>query len=186
MAYGWIGILQIIAIFLIVSVVGAIFGFWLEVLTVFLSVGFLRRMTGGAHSAGIYRCMLYSVVFVCGISAVSVYALPLLDPICNWILCGAVFLFGYVTVALKAPDSPPNKPCRSEAKRKRLRKGSFTVLPVFLILVFALVVIGMHVEKCYSVGLSLALSTLWQISMMTKPGHWFIALLDGALSHKEK
>ena len=143
-------------------------------------------MTGGAHSAGIYRCMLYSVVFVCGISAISVYALPLLDPICNWILCGAVFLFGYVTVALKAPDSPPNKPCRSEAKRKRLRKGSFTVLTVFLILVFALVVIGMRVEKCYSVGLSLALSTLWQISMMTKPGHWFIALLDGALSHKEK
>jgi accessory gene regulator B len=110
----------------------------------------------------------------------------LLNPVFNWILCGLIFVFGYVTVALKAPDSPPNKPCRSEAKRKRLRKGSFTVLTVFMILVFALAVIGVRVEKCYSVGLSLALSTLWQISMMTKPGHWFIALLDGALIRKEK
>jgi accessory gene regulator B len=186
MAYGWIGIIQFSAIFLLSSVFGILFGFWLEVFTVFLSVGFLRRMTGGAHSAGIYQCLFYSVVFVVGISAVSAYALPRLSPVVNWILCGLIFVFGYVTVALKAPVTPPNKPCRSEKKRKRLRKGSFIVLTLFLVIVFLLVVPGRHVAKCYSMGLALALSTLWQISMMTRAGHWFISLLDGVFSRKER
>ena len=186
MAYGWIGIIQFSVIFLLSSIFGILFGFWLEVFTVFLSVGFLRRMTGGAHSAGIYRCLLYSVVFVVGISAASTYALPRLSPVVNWILCSLIFVFGYVTVALKAPVTPPNKPCRSEKKRKRLRKGSFIVLTSFFIIVFLLVVPGRQVAKCYSMGLALALSTLWQISMMTRAGHWFISLLDGVFSRKER
>ena len=40
MAYGWIGIIQFSVIFLLSSVFGILFGFWLEVFTVFLSVGF--------------------------------------------------------------------------------------------------------------------------------------------------
>ena len=73
MAYGLIGILQFSAIFILSSVIGCIFGFWLEVITVFLSVGFLRRLTGGAHSRGLYNCLVYSVVFVCGFAALAFY-----------------------------------------------------------------------------------------------------------------
>ena len=186
MAYGWIGILQFSAILLLSSVVGILLGFWLEVLTVFLSVGFLRRLTGGAHSSGIYSCLVYSVLFVSGISALAVYALPLMDRTFNWVLCGVIFIFGYVMVALKAPVTPPNKPCRTEKKRKRLRKGAFIVLTVFLILVFALTVLGAPGSKLYSLGLALALSTFWQIAMMTKPGHWLIRVIDGMFSGKKE
>ena len=51
-AYGLIGILQFLAIFLLASTIGFAFSFWIEVVVVFLSVGFLRRLTGGAHSKG--------------------------------------------------------------------------------------------------------------------------------------
>ena len=94
MAYGLIGILQFMAIFILTSIISLIFGFWFESLIVFLSVGFLRRLTGGAHSAGIYSCLVYSTVFVCGISAISVYLLPKVDFFINLLFCFFIFALG--------------------------------------------------------------------------------------------
>ena len=185
-AYGMIGILQFLAILVISLVIGIIFGFWAEVLTIFLSVGFLRRLTGGAHSRGLYNCLVYSVTFVCGFSAICVFLL-IHVPFYYCILpaCGLIYLFGYVTVALKAPVCPPNKPCRTEAKRRRLRKGSFTVLTVFLLLDGVLLFFGGKLHpRLYTVGLALAVSVLWQIFMMTKAGHALIYVIDGAFLHR--
>lgn len=185
-AYGLIGILQFLAILLISLTIGIIFGIWAEVLTIFFSVGFLRRLTGGAHSRGLYNCLVYSVCFVCGFSAIAVFLLTRL-PLYYVILpsCAAIYLFGYVTVALKAPVSPPNKPCRTEAKRRRLRRGSFIVLTVFLVLDCVLLLFGaaLH-QRLYTVGLALAISVLWQIFMMTKAGRFFIYVIDGAFLHR--
>lgn len=183
-AYGLIGILQFSAIFIVMTVISLIFGFWWESLTIFLSVGFLRRFTGGAHSSGIYSCLVYSVLFVCGFSALARYVLPLLPFVVNCVLCGLVFLFGYFMVARKAPVSPPNKPCRSEAKRKRLRRGAFTALSAFLIVIVLSLVFKDSAYRFYTVGLALALSTLWQITMMTKAGHVFIAFIDNLFTKK--
>ena len=178
-AYGLIGILQFMAIFLLASAIGLVFSFWLEVLVVFLSVGFLRRLTGGAHSGGIYSCLVYSVFFVCALSALARYGLSTLPVTANAVIAGLVFGFGYIMIARKAPVTPPNKPCRTEAKRKRLRRGAFTVLTIFMILVAVSFVFRNQSVRIYSVGLALLLSTLWQITMMTKAGHAFISFFDG-------
>ena len=185
-AYGLIGILQFLAILILALTVGIIFGFWAEVLTIFFSVGFLRRLTGGAHSRGLYNCLVYSVCFVCGFSALSAFLLVRL-PLYRVILpaCALIYLFGYVTIALKAPVSPPNKPCRTEQKRRRLRRGSFLVITVFLVLDALLLLFGARLHpRLYTVGLSLALSVLWQIFMMTKAGHALIFVIDGAFLHR--
>ena len=179
-AYGLIGILQFLAILAISLTIGIIFGIWAEVLTIFLSVGFLRRLTGGAHSRGLYNCLVYSVCFVCGFSAIAAFLLTRL-PLYYVILpaCAAIYLFGYVTVALK--------PCRTEAKRRRLRRGSFIVLTVFLVINVLLLLFGAMLHPTlYSVGLSLAISVLWQIFMMTKAGHFFIYVIDGAFLHRKE
>lgn len=183
-AYGLIGIFQFTTIFLLSSAVGLIFGFWLEVLTVFLSVGFLRRLTGGAHSTGIYSCLVYSVFFVCAISALARFLMPRLPWQVNLILCALIFLFGYVTVALKAPVTPPNKPCRTEKKRRRLRRGSFLVLSLFMLAVGLAFWGSTKAPRLYSIGIALALSTLWQILMMTRVGHGFVSFIDGLFSRQ--
>lgn len=179
MAYGLIGILQFSAIFILSSVIGCIFGFWLEVVIVFLSVGFLRRLMGGAHSSGLYNCLVYSVLFVCGFSAIAFYAFPRVPLTACLLLCVAIFLFGYVMIALKAPVTPPNKPCRTEAKRKRLRKGAFIVLTVFMVLVAISFLLRTVWYRFFTLGMALSLSCLWQITMMTKFGHLFISFIDG-------
>ncbi len=184
-AYGLIGILQFLAIFLLASVIGLIFHFWIEVAVVFLSVGFLRRLTGGAHSSGIYSCLVYSVFFVCSISALSRYLLIGLPFAVNCAWGVAVYAFGYVMIALKAPVTPPNKPCRTEAKRKRLRRGSFIILSAFLILAAVSFVFRESVGRLYSVGVALTLSTLWQVIMMTKPGHIFISFFDRMFTRRD-
>lgn len=183
-AYGFIGILQFTAIFLLSTIVGILFGFWLEVATVFLSVGFLRRLTGGAHSSGIYSCLVYSVFFVCGISALARYAVSTLPRQHILILCALIFIFGYVTVALKAPVTPPNKPCRTEKKRRRLRRGSFLVLSLFMVAVGLAIRGSIEFPRLYSIGIALALSTLWQILMMTRAGHVFVTVIDGLFSRR--
>lgn len=184
MAYGLIGLLQFLAIFALASVIGIVFGFWLEVLTVFLSVGFLRRLTGGAHSSGIYNCLVYSVVFICSFSAAARYLLPTLPTNIICVICALIFAFGYFMIARKAPVAPPNKPCRTEAKRKRLRRGAFTVISIFLMLVAVSIIFRGSVGRLYSLGLALALSTLWQITMMTRAGHTFIKFIDNLFIKK--
>lgn len=185
-AYGLIGLLQFFAILALTLTIGIIFGFWAEVLVLFFSVGFLRRLTGGAHSRGLYNCLVYSVCFVCGLAALAHYLLPRL-PLYRAILpaCALIYLFGYVTIALKAPVAPPNKPVRTEKKRRRLRRGAFTVISVFLVLNASLLLFGARLHpRLYTVGLALALSVLWQIFMMTKAGHALIFVIDGAFLHR--
>jgi accessory gene regulator B len=177
-AYGLIGILQFLTIFIVSFVIGLVCGFFAEVIVVFLSVGFLRRLTGGAHSSGMYSCLIYSVFFVCSISALARYVLPMLNPWVQYGFAIVVFAFGYTMIALRAPVTPPNKPCRTEAKRKRLRRGSFIVLSLFAAIVIALFLVGQKSAGLHSVGLALVLSTLWQITMMTKAGHTFISAFD--------
>lgn len=184
-AYGLIGILQFLTIFLLATAIGLICHMWIEVVVVFLSVGFLRRLTGGAHSSGLYSCLVYSVCFVCSMSALARYVLPALPIVANCVLGVAVFTFGYVMIALKAPVTPPNKPCRTEAKRKRLRRGAFTVLSIFLALVIASFVFRGVGARLYTAGLSLLMSTLWQITMMTKPGHAFISFFDRMFTRRK-
>lgn len=187
-AYGLIGILQFLAILILSLTIGLVFGFALEVLTIFFSVGFLRRLTGGAHSRGLYNCLVYSVVFVTGFSALCTYVLPSLPH--EYVILPAValiYLFGYITVARLAPVAPPNKPCRTEEKRRRLRRGSFAVLTVFLLLNVAMLLFGAAGHpRLYSMGLSLALSVLWQIFMMTRAGHALIYVIDGMFLHRHK
>ena len=187
-AYGLIGIFQILAILVISLAIGICFDFWAEVLTIFFSVGFLRRLTGGAHSRGWYNCLVYSVCFVCGFSAICVFLLTRVS-FYHFILPAyiLIYVFGYVTIALKAPVAPPNKPCRTEEKRRRLRRGSFIVLTVFFILNTTLLFFGGYLhQRLYTVGLSLAVSVLWQIFMMTKSGHAMIYIIDGAFLHNHK
>ena len=185
--YGLIGILQVFAIFLLVSSIGFAAACWFEVMIVFLSVGFLRRLSGGAHSSGIYSCLIYSVFFVCTLAALARYALIYLPFLANCGIVAVIFIYGYVMIALKAPVAPPNKPVRTEAKRKRLRKGAFIVLTVFLVINVLLLLFGAMLHPTlYSVGLSLAISVLWQIFMMTKAGHFFIYVIDGAFLHRKE
>ena len=59
------------------------------------------------------------------------------------------------------------------------------MLSVFLAVNTALLLLGLSHARLLSIGLSLALSVLWQIFMMTRAGHLFIYVIDGAFLHKK-
>jgi hypothetical protein len=65
-----------------------------------------------------------------------------------------------------------------------LRRGAFTALSAFLIVIVLSLVFKDSAYRFYTVGLALALSTLWQITMMTKAGHVFIAFIDNLFTKK--
>ena len=187
MAYGFIGLIQMLCIYLITSVISLIFGFFWEATVVFLSVGFLRRLTGGAHSKGIYNCLVYSVVFICLISCLARFVFS--DPDLSFYVavgCTWIFVFGYIIIPVKAPIAPPNKPCRSEEKRKRLKHSALVVLTVFAVIVTLGFTLRFEMPRFYSLTLSLALSTFWQLFMMTPMGFALISLVDGTFGKKTK
>ncbi len=61
MAYGLTALLQLICIFLFAVLLGCLFDFFWEAMIAFFSVGFLRRLIGGAHSGSFNGCLFLSV-----------------------------------------------------------------------------------------------------------------------------
>ncbi len=180
MAYGLIGLSQFFIILILTSVIGFIFGFFIESLIIFISVGLLRRTIGGAHSSDFYSCIIVSVFFVTLLASACKYLLGRFGFVPLTAGIAAIYMLAFFLTYKLAPVASPNKPIRTPAKRKRLRKNAFIVLALFVaasIFPLAIATDGREFLKSYCAAL--ALSVLWQVSLMTKAGHRFMEILDG-------
>lgn len=180
MAYGLTAIIQMFSILAVSVLFGVFAGVLPEVFVVFFSVGFLRRLIGGAHSKGIYSCFFISVfcIIVFGLLTkfVIVKYLPLYLIATLSILIYAYSIF--LTYKL-APVGNEKKPISSEKKRLRLRKSAFIVLSLFVACTALLLYFQYIFGGIYSrIAVSLFLSVLWQSTMLTKVGHSFITQID--------
>ncbi len=170
-AYGFIAILQISIIFSIISILGVIFGFWYESIIVFITVGTIRKSTGGAHAATMNGCIIISVLSIVTLSLISRYLLCV--PIKVYINLGIsviVFIIGVITFYFRVPVDSPNKPIIKPDKIMRLRKQSFFILTACFILSIIFVISTIYEKRFYSIATSLRLAMLWQLLTLTKTG----------------
>ena len=130
-AYGLIGLSQFLIILILSSIVGLLFGFFVESIIIFISVGLLRRTIGGAHSGNFYSCIIISVFFVAFMAAICRYFLRHIELIPLTLIIAVIYVFAILFVYKLAPVAPPNKPVRTEAKRRRLRRNAFFTLGLF-------------------------------------------------------
>lgn len=178
MAYGLTALLQLVLIFLAAALLGWALGFFGESMIVFFSVGFLRRLIGGAHAGSFNGCLVVSIFCIGFFSALAHYVLPLCP---FWVLCGAslaIYLTAVVLIARLAPVDSPNKPVRSLEKRRRLRRSAFGVMVVFALLTAAALLWQIRGGNCARYIWALNLSVLWQTTMLTGCGSRLIRIVD--------
>ena len=178
-AYGLTAIIQIIILFIIISIIGLIFGFWYESFIIFIVVGIIRKSTGGAHSQTMYGCILISVINIMILSTLSRYILNfpinisinLLISVLVYVLCFLVF---YNCVPVDSPKKPITKP----EKIEKLRRQSYITITVFLLISVIFILLSVRYERFYSIAFSIRLAMLWQLFTLTKLGAWFINKID--------
>lgn len=186
-AYGLIGIFQIITIGLIVSLFGVLFGCWYECMVIFLGVGLIRKATGGAHSQHINGCLIISVCSVISLAALSKFVLSV--PMhwgYNVAISLAVLTLCLWVAYLRVPVDSPNKPIVKPEKIKRLRKQSYITFVAFALVSILCVVLADSTPRFYSIAMSFRLAMLWQTCTLTRWGAACIHFLDVKLGYAKK
>ncbi|MDD6175851.1 MAG: accessory gene regulator B family protein [Firmicutes bacterium] len=177
--YGLVALLQTVIIFFLLVVLGLCFGFFPQALAVFFSVVLLRRQEGGAHASSLTGCLILSGVVLTALAVLSRYVLPLMgSPMA--LLLTAVLGAGCVLVSWKlVPVESPNKPLRDPKKIARLRRNTFLLLAVYLLLAFVLALPeGTLPFSSLSISLSILSGTVWQTFTLTKPGRWLVDTME--------
>lgn len=182
-AYGVIGILQVTALLIMITIIGLISGTLYESLIIFASVAFIRKSTGGAHSKTMIGCNTVSVLSIALLAISSRYLLG--TPIDSYVNSGITviaFLIGYVIFYLLVPVDSPNKPIVTPKKIKRLRKESFSKLFLFFLLTIASILLADTHERFYSIASSIRVAMIWQAMTLTETGTLLLSKLDSIVS----
>ncbi len=178
-AYGLTAMIQMITIFTVISAIGFLLHIWYECLVIYLSVGIIRKSTGGAHSKSMLGCIIVSVLSITGLSVISRYALGFTFPVYfNLAVLLLVFAIGLIVFYLRVPVDSPNKPIVRPEKIKRLRKQSFILLTVLFAMSFILIILADKITRFYSIAFSIRLAMLWQVLTLTKTGIKLLGMVD--------
>lgn len=182
-AYGLIGILQVTSLFLMITVIGLVTGTLYESLIIFLSVGYIRKSTGGAHSRTMWGCNTVSVGSIALLAILSRYLFGIpVDLYVNVGVTMAVFLTGFIIFQKRVPVDSPNKPIVSAEKIRRLRRESFGKLFLFLLLTGVAVVFAERSDRLYSIASSIRMAMVWQAITLTETGTALLARVDKAVN----
>ena len=183
-AYGLIAIIQTFMTVALVLAGGLIIKAPAEALIICFSVSTLRKYSGGAHVSFIELCTFTAVVYCILLAAVSKYFLaPRMDTYFMSALTAAVFALSFLIVYKLAPVDSPNKPIKTEKKKKRMRKGSFITLFIYLALSAVFLLLSLKNESCRAYGISLLFGISWQIFTLTKYGSYFLNGIDFGVSN---
>jgi accessory gene regulator B len=177
--YGLIALIQTVITFLMIIIIGLIFSILIEALIVCLSLSLLRKYSGGAHLSSIEICTAISVIFSILFSLLCKYILlTLINTNILIILLILVFVVAFFAIYKLAPVDSPNKPIKTEKKKKRMKKGSYITLTFFLIISIVFLFIGMYYKNFNSYLLCMFLGILWQVFTLTSLGHRFYKLIN--------
>ncbi len=177
--YGLIGLLQVMTLLMIIIIIGVVSDSLYESLIIFLSVGFLRKSTGGAHSRTMKGCNTVTVLSVAILAISSRYLLS--APMNSYVNLGitmVVFLIGYIIFYRRVPMDSPNKPIVTLKKIKRLRKESFYKLALFFLLTVGAIALADTSVRFYSIASSIRMALIWQATTLTEIGASLLSNLD--------
>lgn len=170
-AYGLFAITQTVLTVFVTLLAGLAVGAPLESMIVCFSVSLYRKYSGGAHANTALACAAVTVTYCTAAALVAKWLAPLVNP--PWLALPAIlliYLVAYWITYRYAPVDSPNKPIKTEKKIQRMRKGSFTILTMYLAFQLFFYVYGIRHPAFFSAGLSLLLGTGWQAFTLTPIG----------------
>ncbi|MDA3730824.1 accessory gene regulator B family protein [Niameybacter massiliensis] len=185
MAYGLFALLQTLLSIGIVIAIGAFLGIMFESFILSLSIALLRKYSGGAHATSAERCLFIGTfISILGALLGHKLGLYLTVPLTVYIIF-FIFIWNFYIVFKLAPVASPSKPLSSISKQQKLKRGSLTMLLIYLLTVIFLSYITLVSHSpfpliyafCIMIGMS------WQVFTLTTIGHKVASFLDHALIH---
>jgi len=185
-AYGLFAVIQIAITLLLVLLLGILAGAPVEAMIVCFSASILRKYSGGAHAANAELCTFISAVY-CTLTAYLSKKLlyPIYRPFPMVLAIVIIYCLSFWVVYKLAPVDSPNKPIKTEKKKKRLRKGSFIILTAYASLSCFLLILGYDSGVFASYGISLLLGVSWQVFTLTRYGSLLLGKLNYFFDRKE-
>ena len=176
-SYGIFSIVQMIYNLILVLLVGGIFGVSMEALIVSLSIGVLKKSSGGVHSSSSGICLVVGTIISVGIGLLSRIRIGMEVTIGITII---TFIWAYYIIYKLAPVDSSAKPIRTEKKRKRLKRSSIFILNIYLVIVIFNIVLYVYTNINSLIFYSICIlgGVIWQVLSLTKIGHYIVKLID--------
>lgn len=178
--YGMFAIIQIIVTVATVAFGGIILGVAIEALILMFTASTLRRYSGGAHATTPLRC-LFIGTSICLLQAILVVIADNLiqSNIILLILGALIYILSYYMITKYVPVDSVKKPIRSEAKKRRMKKGAKKIINMeFLIVLVLLVLMSWNIRNCQRYIFCIYLGVIWQMFTITELGHKLIYGID--------
>lgn len=186
-AYGLFAVVHTMLAIGATTFIGAICGVGIEALIVSFTIATLKKVSGGIHATSPGRCLTLGVMVCVLIAWLSVCLMEL--PV-KYIVGGVVALgiWAYVMIGYKVPVDSVAKPIKNSSKRQRLKRQSWFVLTIQILLVTLCIGYGFWIgyKQFYTYGLCILLGFSWQVVTLTRSGEWIIQKMDFLLINKLK
>lgn len=179
--YGLFTFITILYNILLVMIFGMIFNVLIESLIVSFVISILRKSSGGAHANSHGICAMMGTFVSVVIALISKLDIS----INNVIIIGIIaFAWAYYNIFKLSPVDSPNKPIKTDKKKKRLKKSSIIILSIYLIIVT--INIGLYgytkVDRMLVYSICILGGVIWQILSLTKVGHIIVKEIDTFLN----
>ncbi len=180
--YGLFAVIQILISIILAFLLGAIFNVVVESLIILCSISILRQSSGGVHASSPSICTAVGTILSVGMAIVITNInIDIKSVIC---VGSIIFAWSYYIIFKLAPVDSAAKPIKTEAKRKRLKRSSISILSVYFVIVIGNIIVYYVTKKvdllmysgCIYIGL------LWQVFSLTKSGHVVLGKLDAFLN----
>lgn len=181
LAYGAFALFQMLISIVLVLLFGLIFKVAVEALIISFIVSILRKYSGGVHASSPSACMFVGTI-LCVAQAIVIKSFLSSQINTKLLLISGVliFIWSYYILFKLAPVDSPNKPIKREEKRRRMKKGSITILSIYLIFVFIDIIIFHYFggNRLIIYAICIYAGILWQTFTLTKFGFVTITNID--------
>lgn len=181
--YGLFVILHTLISAAVMLGIGYMCGLFIEVLIISICSSMVKRYSGGVHASSPGRCTVIGVIMsitmavICRVCADNMSTYGLISTISiGFIIC-------YILLYEKCPVPSKNKPMKKESTRKLLRKKTFSLINVLILIELILGVLYIT-QKHYLIKvsmISILLGIIIQVFALSNIGSKFILYMDKLL-----
>ncbi|HAT4364417.1 TPA: accessory regulator AgrB [Clostridium perfringens] len=183
--YGTYALIQTLISIISVLILGLVFNIALEALIFLFTASILRKYSGGAHSESSNVCTLLGIIIssCIGFFIKSNFFVKMNFEVIVFVGI-VIFVFSYFIIFKYAPVDTPNKPIKTEKKKKRMKKGSLKILTIYLFIeIFNII---LYYNSGWSLArpvmLSIMLGVAWQCMTLTYIGDILLKTIDSFIN----
>ncbi|KOR25707.1 accessory gene regulator B family protein [Clostridium sp. L74] len=162
-AYGAFAVLQILWSFLCVVILGVILNVLIEAIIISLAIAIFRKYSGGIHANSPNKCAIFGAI-VCVVMALIVKNINIRFSLMTILIFILVYIYSYYTIYKFVPVDTKSKPIDNVDEKLRLKKCSFLVISMLLLIEILLVLLYLKYNNIALIyyGRCIMMGIIWQ------------------------